>query len=70
MSFKPLTCIKIVSNGLEYIALVDGGANVSAVSVNLIKSLGLVPLIQRQDIECIAFNGQKTKFIGKFALDF
>ena len=65
-----LTCIKVNHKVLNFVALVDGGSNVSCISLGLVKALGLSKFIHYEKILAKSWNSEHCTFLGKVKINF
>ena len=68
--YTPLTCIKLERGGIKFVTLVDGGSNVSCVTLGLLKALKLTHLIEYKTIKAKSWNDQACTFMGKINFSF
>ena len=68
--YTPLTCVKLERGGIKFVALVDGGSNVSCITLGLVKALKLTHLIEYKTIKVKNLNDQSCLFIGKLNFSF
>ena len=69
-NYTPLTCVKLERGGIKFVALVDGGSNVSCITLGLVKALKLTHLIEYKTIKVKNLNDQSCLFIGKLNFSF
>ena len=69
-NYTPLTCVKLERGGIKFVALIDGGSNVSCITLGLVKALKLTHLIEYKTIKAKSWNDQSCLFIGKLNFSF
>ena len=67
--YKELTCVRISTNKIEYVALIDGGSNCSTITEGLVKALGYKKLIKYERIKARSWNDTETYFKGRIQLE-
>ena len=67
--YKELTCVRISTNKIEYVALIDGGSNCSTITEGLVKALGYKKLIKYEQINARSWNDTETYFKGRIQLE-
>ena len=69
-SYTPLTCVKCDHVSFSFVSLLDGGANVSVVTLGLVKALGLRKHIRWKEIIGSSWNDTECTFRGTVYLTF
>ena len=68
--YTQLTCVKLRHSNINFVALVDGGSNVSCVTEGLLKALNITHLIQYKEIKAKSWNDKTCTFKGRINFNF
>ena len=66
--YKELNCIRVKCKRIKFTALVDSGSNVSIITYDVVKKLGLVDEIIEESLTAKSWNNGVGKFRGRITL--